>query len=465
MKFMKKAALIALVCGATGFMGACSSDDDSSSSAETINIALVLPYSADYASRGKAYENAVTMAVEDLMAGGFEGATGKKFKFTLISSGNGEAEVKSELQKAFDANRNADGSANFAAVISSTGAAQSGSTQIAAENKVPHFETSFGSHYNEFVPAAVPEETQAYMFSTRALCLPEAIVTADYIAAKFPTGKIAMFRGNKTHDQMHTDQIRQRLADIGWQGTLLTSDETPAADPVFGENKGDYMLDYESGVFDEKIKAVLDAEAPDHIFWHLTGDNHNLRFLQDAKRAGFEGDLITCGMARNMALLDPDQNGAISDYLENRLYFAMRAPIPSPDLTAFNTRYKETFTNFSTDAFTSANYDAMMLVGLAVVDAHPATDGNSIRESINKVSKEGTKHTFNDIGAAVSDLARGTDVDYDGPSGPLDISESRITPGSFYMEVAGKKADGTGLEYQELAEPIGRVIRVWDEVE
>lgn len=51
------------------------------------------------------------------------------------------------------------------------------------------------------------------------------------------------------------------------------------------------------------------------------------------------------------------------------------------------------------------------------------------------------------------------------PSGPLDISESRITPGSFYMEVAAKKADGSGLEYQELAEPIGRVTRVWDEVE
>lgn len=133
--------------------------------------------------------------------------------------------VKRELQRVFDANRNPDGTGNFAAVISSTGSAQLGSTQVSAENGVPHFETSFGSHYNEFVPADVGAEVESYMFSTRALCLPEAIVTADYIAEKFPTAKIALFRGDKTHDQMHTDIIRQRLAELGWQGTLLVSDD------------------------------------------------------------------------------------------------------------------------------------------------------------------------------------------------------------------------------------------------
>lgn len=33
------------------------------------------------------------------------------------------------------------------------------------------------------------------------------------------------------------------------------------------------------------------------------------------------------------------------------------------------------------------------------------------------------------------------------------------------MEVAVKKGDGSGWEYQELTEPIGRVTRTWDESE
>jgi hypothetical protein len=198
---------------------------------------------------------------------------------------------------------------------------------------------------------------------------------------------------------MHTDIIRQRLAELGWQGTLLVSDDEAPVDPVFGENKGDFILDYEKGVFEQEIKAVVDAESPDHLFFHLTGDTHNLRFLQDAQRAGFQGDVITCGMARSLALLDPDQNGDISEYLENRLYFAMRAPIPSADLDAFNTRYKEKYANFRLDEFTPSVYDAMMLVGLAVVDAHPEQTGAAVRDSIVKVSREGKKHTFKDVAA------------------------------------------------------------------
>lgn len=458
----KKLAMAALAISAlTGGMAGCGSDAESEDNANVVNIALVLPYSEDFASRGKAYENAVTMAVEDLKAGGFTEITGKDFKFTLISSGNGEGEVKTELQKAFDANKNPDGSVNFAAVISSTGSAQIGSTELAALNKVPHFETSSGAHHDEFVDANLAEP-QSYMFSTRALCAPEAIFTADFIAAKYPGKKVALFRGDQTHDIMHTNTIRERLKEIGWTGTILESSDFAPTDPMFGENQGDYMLDYASGVFDEKIGAVVAAENPDVIFFHVRGDNHNLRFLQDANRAGFQGAIVTCGMARKNSILDNEQNGGITDYLQDRLHFVMRAPIPSPDLEAFNSRYKAKFTNFSVDEFTPSNYDAMMLVGLAIVKAHPDGSGQAIRDAIMEVASGGTKHNFDSVEGAIADLARGTDIDYDGPSGTLDIDGSHIVPGSYYTEVAGKKADGSGLEYQEIMDPPRQTLSAAD---
>ncbi len=459
MKKHSKRTLLAstIVAALVGPMTSCGSDSNAPAGA-VVNIALVLPYSDDFASRGKAYENAVTMAVEDLKAGGFSEATGKNFKFTLISSGNGAGEVTSELQKAFDANKNPDGTVNFAAVISSTGTAQIGSTQIAGENQIPHFETSSGAHHNEFVDAGVSDDERSFMFSTRALCAPEAEYTADFIAAKFPGKKVALFRGNQTHDIMHTNTIRARLKEIGWTGTILESNDAVAADAVFGENQGDYILDYDKGVFDEEIGSVVTAETPDVIFFHLRGDNHNLRFLQDANRAGFQGAIVTCGMARKGAILDPEQNGNISDFLEDRLNFVMRAPIPSDDLTAFNARYASQFTNFTVDEFTPSSYDAMMLIGLALVQANPDTSGTTIREGILSVASGGTKHTFSDIKAAIADIAKGVDVDYDGPSGTLDISDTHIVPGSYYIDVAKKKADGSGLEYKELIDPARETI-------
>ncbi len=451
-----------LILGTSLSMLACSSDEANSN--DNYKVALVLPYSEEFASRGKEYENAMSLAVEDLYAAGFKEASGGRgFEFTVISSGNGVDAVRERLQTEFDSNKLAEGGVNYTAVISSTGAAQVGSTEIAGRHSVPHFETSFGAHYEEFLPHEhFGTEVESYLFSTRALCLPEAIVTADFIHAQYPGKKIALLRGTDTHDIMHTTMIRDRLAYLGFTGEVLVSDHQAPVDPTFGENRGDYMLSYEKGTFDTELQALIDTEQPDVMFFHLGGDSFNLRFLQDAKRVDFQGDIVTCGMFRVPTILDGELNGGISEYIEDRLYFVMRAPIPSSELSEFNTRYEQKFPGFKASTFASANYDAMVLVGLAALQAYPAKSGASIRDAITDVSADGTKYGYKNLSNLVSDIKAGKDVDYDGPSGNMDIDENRTVPGSYYVEIVESNGSN-GLKYTELIDPIGRVIRSWDE--
>lgn len=445
--------------GSTALIAGCGSDQKNEAG-DDYRVALVLPYSGDMGGRGKAYENAIAMAVDDLMNAGFRDATGRGFSFTLISSGNGADAVREQLGAEFDKHRNDDGTTDFTVVISSTGAAQLGSTEISGLNKVPHFETAFGAHYHEFIHVGHDPEMESYIFSARPLCLPEAVVTADFIAANYPGKTLALFRGHHTHDILHTKYIRQRLAQVEWDGTILMSEDEVLDDPTFGKVEGDFILD--GGNYSEKIAYVINTYNPDVVFMHLETDGQILTFLQDMNRQNFEGDIVTCGMFRNDRIIDNDANVGISDFLEDRLFFTMRAPIPSPDLDEFNARYNAKFPSFRADTFTAANYDAMILAGLAAVKANPARTAEPIRDALFEVSVGGAKYGYNDLEALITAIAAGEEVDYDGPSGYFDIDENRMIPGSYFMEQV--VSDGAGkLRYLELTEPVGRVTRVWDE--
>ncbi|MDN5964378.1 MAG: ABC transporter substrate-binding protein [Actinomyces sp.] len=78
----------------------------------------------------------------------------------------------------------------------------------------------------------------------------------------------------------------------------------------------------------------------------------------------------------------------------------------SPELTTFT--------------YAAESYDAAVLMALAALQGG-ATDGATIRDNLKAVSEEGTKcTTFKDCADLV---AAGTDIDYDGLSGPISFSD------------------------------------------
>ena len=82
--------------------------------------------------------------------------------------------------------------------------------------------------------------------------------------------------------------------------------------------------------------------------------------------------------------------------------------------------------------FDAQNFDAVMLCFLAAVAAG-SSDPEDIAENLTDVSGPGgDKFTFEELGDAITALREGEDIDYDGPSGPIDFDDAGDpTAGSY----------------------------------
>ena len=89
------------------------------------------------------------------------------------------------------------------------------------------------------------------------------------------------------------------------------------------------------------------------------------------------------------------------------------------------------------------SYDAIMLIALAAMAAGDDS-GEAVGANIVDVSREGTKcTTFADCKAL---LEEGEDIDYDGKSGPADMTDS----GSLAAGTYGVYQYGEGNAYEQI---------------
>jgi ABC-type branched-subunit amino acid transport system substrate-binding protein len=80
--------------------------------------------------------------------------------------------------------------------------------------------------------------------------------------------------------------------------------------------------------------------------------------------------------------------------------------------------------NVKRQTFDSQNFDAVVLCYLAAVAAGKA-DGSAMKDELKDVSgPPGTKYTYEQLPQAVKDLKDGKDIDYDGPSGAIDLDDN-----------------------------------------
>jgi ABC-type branched-subunit amino acid transport system substrate-binding protein len=103
-----------------------------------------------------------------------------------------------------------------------------------------------------------------------------------------------------------------------------------------------------------------------------------------------------------------------------------------------------TLTDFT---YAAESYDAVVLIALAA-EQGGASDGKTIRDNLQSVSRDGTKcTTFADCKALI---AEGTDIDYDGVSGPIEFDQngdpSYATMG-VYLYSANDKSDAVLEEF------------------
>lgn len=442
-KYLRKLTLLAAVVPMLLGVG-CGSDDGESGSYQ---VAVVIPYTGNNVPRGQRYDAAIRMAAKHLDDAGYLDFLDRPFRLNYIDSGAGKEAVAEELQALINRYPN-----QVYGVITSGGAAHQGAAMIAAANEIPVIEASSGAHFTEFIdPDEVGPDITQYLLSTRALCKPEAEITADFIDRDYGGQTAVMFRGDKTHDKMHTEVIRGRLATMA--SDVVVADSTEA------DANGDFTLDYEdTDAFQSKIAQVITDHDPGVLFFHLRGDSVNSAFLKAAQDAGFTGDIVTCGMTRTMSLIDPAINGdqAMSEYLKDRLHFVMRSPLPSQSLDDFKVEFVNENPAIEPDTWTASVYDAMMLIGLGVAVAD-GEHGQAMVDAIVDVSRIGAKVGYGSLMDAVDMLRNGTDFDFDGASGVLDIKDDRSpVQGAYYVERVIEGGDA-GYQYLELTD-FGRVV-------
>ncbi|MHB1407603.1 MAG: ABC transporter substrate-binding protein [Desulfitobacteriaceae bacterium] len=106
----------------------------------------------------------------------------------------------------------------------------------------------------------------------------------------------------------------------------------------------------------------------------------------------------------------------------------------SEDYKRFAASYKAAYGKDPGGNFEANSYDAAMIMALAMVAGGKA-DGTTINENYKKIaSPPGVKvHTFKD---AVTELKKGNDIDYEGPSGDVNFDDHGTTSGSFNALIA-----------------------------
>jgi ABC-type branched-subunit amino acid transport system substrate-binding protein len=131
----------------------------------------------------------------------------------------------------------------------------------------------------------------------------------------------------------------------------------------------------------------------------------------------------------------------------------MRGTTPLVDLgDEFKDRLLETDSALQDFNYAAESYDAAIVIALAVLQAK--TDGLAYANEINGITREGEKCT--DFKACADLIAAGTDIDYDGQSGPLEFSgNGEPTEASYGVLEFGddNKLDDAKTEYKVATAP------------
>lgn len=401
-----------------------------------VHIVVVMPFTGSFRTRAERDRTAIQMAFRDLEAAGGVLA-GRRLRAWEVDATDNVAECERRIRGLIQSTLTdpTTGRPMVSAFISSTTLAFEGTLPVAVDLGVPHIEISTGSHWDEYVlPSSYPElDAEGFrrlvspIRATRPLCRAEAVMAADFMAAR-AWGRIFLMRGTHTHDRLHTDVMRERLA------LLADPDdpENPMRDaPWTGEivNETDYVMEYGSD-WSVHLRAAQESGA-DVMSYHLNGDSNNFDFLEQASLLDFAPDIVTCNMSEKPELLDPINPG-IGDWLAGKLYFVGRRPVASDLADRFRADF-ESFAGFAPDLWANSGYDAAMVIGLAIASAG-SSDPTAVNEAVPSVASGEMPVEYGQTSLALELIRAGRTVDYRGPSGPIDFREDGSSLGEFMVK-------------------------------
>jgi ABC-type branched-subunit amino acid transport system substrate-binding protein len=196
-----------------------------------------------------------------------------------------------------------------------------------------------------------------------------------------------------------------------------------------GEVVVERVYDPEAQTFEAEVQAVV-AEDPDALF--MVGFEESAGILNALFEQGFTAD------EKQIYLVD----GNISDTLfenitEQGVVAGIKGTLPAVEISdAFKEQLNGAYEGGLEDySYGPETYDAVVITALAA-EVAGSDSPPEIAKAINGVTRDGeTCESFEDCKALIAD---GTDIDYDGPSGPQAFSKAgEPTEASFSVQVYG----------------------------
>ena len=390
----------AVALAATGLLlVSCSSSGDtaSSSTAEdlTLKIGTILPQTGSLATLGPPEFAGVDLAVQDIN----DAAAGLSISVEHKDSGDTTTDIATQSATALLA----DGvSAIIGAASSSVSftfidqVTQAGVVMVSPANTSPDFTTyDDGGYYWRTAPSDV---LQGKIMGNKLVADGKTNVSIVYMNDSYGIGL--------------QENIVSTLEDAGVQFQSITYDP----------NASNFTAEVTEALsYDPDAVVVIGFEESKSIFAELATDGYS-----------FDNVYGTDG---NYGIMTADDTPDIAG-----------AQFTNPGVKAtddFQSRLKSLADYSDLDVFSYAaeSYDATVLVALAALQGG-ATDGATIKDNMQSVSEGGTKcESYADCAALI---AEGTDIDYDGLSGPIefdengDVTEATI---SIYKYLTGNESE------------------------
>jgi ABC-type branched-subunit amino acid transport system substrate-binding protein len=360
---------------------------------DEIKIGSLSALTGDLAAYGGPIQNGAEMAVEHINRAG--GVLGKKLKLVTRDSQTNPTAAVDAAHKLVNIDR----------AVAIVGALSSGvtipvATSVSVPNRVVQISPASTS------PEITYLKDDDFIFRTVPSDALQCLVLAR-VAMDRGFKKISTIYVNNSYGEGLAKAMKEAYEKIG--GRVLIS-------VPFNKGEPSYRSEIQ--------KAVKDG--PDALLLIAYPEN-GVKILRQAIEFGLANKFLFPDGMKAPEIIE----NVGAKYL-NGTYGTAPAPVASDLTKEFREGYKKRFGEYPPKPYIDTNYDATVLIALAMQKAGK-TDGSSIKNAIRDVANPpGEKVSIQDLKKAIDFLKQGKDIDYEGVSGSVNFDQNGdVTSGSY----------------------------------
>jgi branched-chain amino acid transport system substrate-binding protein len=370
---------------------------------ETVKFGLLAPLTGSFEGIGKGAKNAVDLAVNEINSNG--GVLGKDLEVLVADDGSG-------AKKALEGAKELVGKG----VTSIIGPSVSSAT-IPVANDVTIPANVLLMSYFATSPAVTAIKDNNLVWRTIPSDAFQGVIAARTAFNEYKARKVGVLYVDSAYGKGISQVFKDEFEKLG--GTVPNFISYP--------EKSDSEI--ESFDYASKVKELF-ADKPDLIYL-VTYFKDGAKITVAAK--DYVSDSykpVVFGCDGNYG--DDFRNNADQKFIEGMVGTAPVPPSTDVNYTSFVKNYKEKFKT-EPPAFTETAYDAVYLLAYSMLKSGK-TDSKSLSENIKIVSSTGESINVNEFKKASEMIQKGTDIDYQGASGKVDMDDNGdVTSGNYVI--------------------------------